>query len=146
MTITKHEIHKVAPDVTHSAQGHSSAVINPFITLQSLESLCQGNETLDYCLHEMVIDCLRYAQTICRYKQVVLRGQVSNEDDARKDIEILRTAIHDATMDSINLLVRNLKKAGKETPWISMMMGNRAAYGKFALLIAFEIVQKEWIQ
>lgn len=140
MTISNDEILKVAPDVTPKAQ-KSKDYVSPFISLQSLESLCQGNETLDFCLKEVVMLCLRYAETVCRFEQIILRGQQSNEDDERKEIENLRTAVHDATIDSINSLSRNLKKSGKNNDWITKVSSSgRPSYGKFAILLAFEVV------
>ena len=140
MTITLEEIQAVAPDVTPKAQARKG-IKNPFVTFESLESLCQGNETLEYCLHEMVIHSLRYTETVCKFEQIVKRGQASNEDGMRKEIESLRTAVHDSTIDSINLLSRNLKKAGKDNSWINLLVtGNRPAYMLFAMAIAFEVV------
>ena len=143
MNITIEEIHAVAPDVPAKAQ-ERRGIKNPFISLQSLESLCHGNETLEFCLREVVLISLRYAETVCRFDQIVRRGQESNEDDSRKEIEALRTAVHDSTIDSINVLARNLKKVGMENNWVSKLtVGQRPAYAKFAILLAFEIVLQE---
>lgn len=117
---------------------------NPFVSLQSLESLCQGNETLEVCLRDVVVYSLRYAETVCRFEQIVLRGQQSNEDDTRKEIEHVRSSIHDATISNINILARSLRKEGKDNQWVSkLVQGGRAAYGKFSLLLAFEIALQE---
>lgn len=143
MTITLNDIAEVAPDVTPKAR-EKSGYKNPFISLQSLESLCLGSETLDFCLREMVILSLRYAETVCRFEQIVRRGQESNEDDTRKEIEALRSAVHDSTISAINLLSRNMKKVERDNSWIAdLSSGGRAAYGKFAILIAFEVVLRE---
>jgi hypothetical protein len=143
MTITTDEIQAVAPDVPAKAQ-ERRGITNPFISLQSLEALCQGNETLEFCLKEVVIISLRYAETVCRFEQIIRRGQQSNEDDTRKEIETLRTAVHDSTIDSINVLARNLRKAGKDNGWVKQLIaGQRPAYAKFAILIAFEVVLQE---
>ena len=143
MTISPEEINAVAPDVTAKAQS-KSGFNNPYITLQGLETLCQG-ETLQFCLHEVVMMSLRYAETVCRFEQVVRRGQQSNEDGMREEIERLRSAVHDSTIDSINVLSRNLKIANKSNEWIAKLTaGGRAAYGKFAILIAFDTVLKKF--
>ena len=113
---------------------------NPFITLQSLESLCLGNETLEICLRDVVISSLRYAETVCKFEQIVARGQQSNEDGTRKEIEHVRSTIHDVTIANINILARALKAQGKDNKWISAVArGERAGYGKLALLLAFEV-------
>ena len=143
MTISNEEMKAVAPDVPAKAQ-ERRGITNPFISLQSLEALCLGNETLEFCLREVVLISLRYTETVCRFEQIVLRGQASNEDDSRKEIETLRTAVHDSCIDSINVLSRNLKKAGKDNSWMKQVIaGNRPAYAKFAILTAFEVALQE---
>jgi hypothetical protein len=117
---------------------------NPFITLESLEALCKDDETLMECLTDMVRLCLRYTETVCRFKEVVLRGQQSNEDDSRKQIEVVKTSCHDATISSVNILSRALHKAGKDNTWVKdMALQGRAMYAKFALLIAFESIHQK---
>lgn len=143
MTISEQEIQAFGPDVPAKAE-EKRGFKNPFITLQGLNSLCESDEALDYCLHEVVIHSLRYTETICRFEQIVARGQVSNEDGTRKEIEKLRTAVHDSTMSSINLLARNMKRAGKDTTWVSKVTANsRASYALFAMMVAFEAALNE---
>ena len=115
---------------------------NPYASLVQLETLCQGDEVLESCLDDVISYSLRYAETVCRFEQIVLgEGQVANEDGQREEIELVRSTIHDSTIDAINILSRNLKRSGKENSWITKLTnGGRAAYGKFAVLIAFEAV------
>jgi len=140
MTITSSELEVTAPTVP--AKAHKmSGLKNPFISLQSLESLCQGNETLEECLRDMVMYSLRYAETVCRFEQIVSRGQESNQDGAREEIERVRSTIHDSTIDAIKILSRTMKNHGKDNQWIAKMNTiGRAGYGKFAILVAFEVV------
>jgi hypothetical protein len=113
---------------------------NPFITLEGLEALCEGDEILSCCLKSMAINSLRYAETVCRFEQVVALGQISNENGDREEIERIRSTVHDTTITSVMILIRTLRRAGKDTQWFSnVSVGGRAGYGKFALLIAFEI-------
>ena len=135
-----HEVAEMPPDMTAHAE-EWRGVKNPYISLENLESVCNGNETLEFCLKEVVQISLRYAETVCRFEQIVWRGQESNEDDTRKEIESVRTTVHDSTIDAINILARNLKKAGKDNDWITKLTTvGRAAYAKFAILLAFEDV------
>jgi hypothetical protein len=91
-------------------------------------------------LRDVAIYSLRYAETVCRFQQIVLAGAASNEDGTREEIERVRTNIHDATMDTINILSRTMKRAGKDNSWIvKLTAGGRAAYGKFSILLAFEL-------
>lgn len=140
MTIKSEEMTAVAPHVSAKAEARRDFK-NPFITLQSLEILCQGDETLMECLHDMVMYSLRYAETVCQFEQIASRGHESLVDGTRAEIDRVRTSIHDATMTTINVLSRCLKRANKDNQWISKLsIGGRPAYGKFALLIAFEVI------
>lgn len=138
-------IHEQIPaSVAEKAHEMDRLRTNPFISLRDLESLCEGDENLEPCLRSMVSYSLRYTETVCQFEQVVMRGQVSNVDGERAEIERIRSTIHDSTIDSINILSRSLAKAGKDNSWISRLVsGGRAAYAKFAILIAFEIATQE---
>jgi len=113
---------------------------NPFIPLEQLEADCLGDETLYVLFETMVSDCLRYAETVCEFKQIVLKGLSASEE--RKLIEDSRTRVHDATMASINILGRQLKKAGKSVDWLMKMRSagseDRSKYAVFAITSAFE--------
>lgn len=114
---------------------------NPFISLQDLKCLCQGDEILEFCLDDLINYSLRYAETVCRFERIVSNGQSINEDGTRGEIERTRSTIHDSTIDAINILSRTLNKHGKDNKWITSIVRNgRPAYGKFAILIAFEVV------
>lgn len=141
--LTIKQIADIAPDVPAEAR-RMEGIKNPFITLSVLTLQCGGNEILENLLKEMVIMSLRYAETVCRFEQIVLRGQQSNENDEREEIERIRSTVHDATITSINVFVRNLKKSDVECSWVSKLTaGSRAAYAKFAILIAFEAALQE---
>ncbi len=130
----------ISEDVAESARGMGK-VRNPFIPLSALEALCEGNETLQICLEETVNYSMKYAETVCRFEQIVAKGQRINEDGTREEIERVRSTIHDSTIDAINILSRNLKKFGKDNKWLAPIVANgRAGYGKFAILLAFETV------
>lgn len=140
--MTIREILRLAPDVPAEAEKRVG-VISPFISLKDLGSLCEGNEVLEVCLQDLVTLSLRYTETVCRFGQIVSKGQTSNEDGGREEIERLRSNTHNATISSIDILSRNLKNAGRDTKWMSVVKVNgRASYGKFAIFIAFEAVRE----
>lgn len=131
--MTTHEILEGAKEIVAPRAQKMTGVSNPFIDLSSLKSLCQENETLSDCLRDFVQYSLRYAETVCRFEMIVLSG------GSRAEIDAVRSTVHDATIDAINILLRALKGAKKESKWASKLT-DRTAYGKFALLIGFEAV------
>ena len=137
------DIRELAPNVVPKAQ-KMRGIKSPFISFESLESLCQGNETLEICLLEVRTYSLRYAETVCRFEQILAKGQISNENGERKEIETIRGSIHEATIASINSLARAMKVCGKDNSWIKLVsLSGRASYGKFAVLVAFEVVLRK---
>ena len=131
----------VAPHVPIKARAREG-VQNPFISLQSLETLCKGDETLMELLRDMVTYSLRYAETVCQFEIIALRGNDALVDGTRAQIDAVRKNIHNTTIDAINILARTLVRTGKDGKWITKMRSGRTEYGKFAILIAFEYINQ----
>lgn len=140
-TLGHNAIHEIAPHVPALAR-EGKHFANPYVSLVKLEETCKGNEILEERLQDFVLHALRYAETVCRFEQIVAKRTESTQDGSLAEIETIRTRTHDATISSIDILARSLKKSSKVTEWYAMLAGSRAAYGKFALLIAFEIVMR----
>ena len=116
----------------------------PAVALEYLKSLCEGNQTLEKLLEEMVDYFYRYTATVCEYEEVLSGGVTEEEVNKRfQDIEEIRGIIHNATIDSVNILSRALAKAGKDNSWIQDVSASRATYGKFALTTALSELAKE---
>lgn len=113
----------------------TSALLN-YITLAELERRCADGleEVLDYTVEQ----CVRYCVSVTEYKQVLMSGDM----DRLAEMEDLRKRTHNATIDMINALSRALKLAGRSNDWIGGLSGNRAAYAKFAILLAFEKIER----
>lgn len=112
---------------------------NSYVSLEALEQSCQGNEVLEGLLKEVYDYCDRYAETLCRFEQIVNESRDADSGEARAEIERVRGKTHDATIDAINLLARSLKKSGRDSSWIAKVAASeRAGYGNFALTTALE--------
>ena len=143
MSVPFEKIHEAAPDVLPKARSHE-VYNNPFITLSSLYELCSDDEALTELVDNTLMYCLRYTETVCKFEQIVSKQNGTNESaEARREIEEIRTRTHDATIDAINILSREMHKKGVNNTWISKVskMG-RPGYMKFAILLAFEAVLK----
>ena len=119
----------------------SPSLRRPYITLWELEKECSTpdlKEVLEYVTDQ----CIRYALSVGAYIKVLMSGFGIGSEDLN-DAEDARKRIHDATIDAINALSRQLKKAGKNNAWIfNLTTQGRPAYGKFATLIAFEAIEQ----
>lgn len=133
------EIEDIAPDVPLKAE-KMKGYKKPFISLQELETACGEDVSLQEALDDVIVCSLRYAESVCRFEQIVMSSE-SLVDGTREEIERVRSTIHDSTIDAINLLSRTFKSLGKSNLWINAVAAQgRASYGKFAILTAFEVV------
>ena len=116
----------------------TSTLLKPYITLAELEHDCANGleDLLDYTIEQ----CVRYAISVTKYMQALSGG--IEDADRLAETEEIRKRTHNATMDSINALSRALKQSGRSNTWIMNVVGNRAAYGKLALLLAFEKIEQ----
>lgn len=119
----------------------SERMLAPAISAKQLESLCNGDEHLTELLQGMFEQCARYTEDVARFLQVEARGQEAKEDGELYEIDAKRTRTHNATIDSINILARELSRYGRDGSWVKKLAGNRVAYMKFALTLTFNRIQ-----
>jgi hypothetical protein len=132
------EISEIAPDVIPEAEKNERR-INPYISFLELEEICKGDEDLEQLLDQVILYSLKYTETVCRFEQIAKNQK--DDTEARNNIENLRKNTHDATIDAINILARNMSDKGKDNSWISKVKINgRPGYMRFAILLAFEYV------
>jgi hypothetical protein len=112
--------------------------------IDAIRQSCEGNETLERLYEEMLDYCFSYAETVFRYNELFM-GDITDPrtNEALKDLEDERRRVHDATIDSINILARTLKKEGRDGSWIASLKDSRALYGHFALAVTCAFILKE---
>lgn len=104
-----------------------------------IEKDCLSNEQLKKYFEELRGNCYRYTEIVCEFNQVFQNYQserMSTEEYQQQfsDIDQIRSRVHDATIDSFNILSRLLLKNGKENDWVKpLVIGGRVAYGNYAI-------------
>lgn len=104
-----------------------------------LQALCEGDETLEKLLEDMLDSCYRYTKDVFETERMVARG-IEGDQQAEEyaALDKQRTLLHNATIDNVNILSRALAKAGKDNTWIEpIYSGGRPAYTRFALFTTF---------
>ncbi len=119
----------------HPAQG--------LITLQELEVACANEDLLQELLEEMKVSCVKYLKILCEFRIQTSNGPKAIHDGEMNAIARTRGITHDTTIESIQILSRTMKKHGRDGDWIKPLLNNRAAYGRFALLIGLEWIEHE---
>lgn len=106
--------------------------IKPVITVDELKQLCNNNEKLENLLSEVVDYFFKYTETVCEYK-IILEKHLA-DDDVKQELENwdeIRSYTHNAMIDSVNILIRNL--GNKDLLTKLPPKENRAAYAALAL-------------
>ncbi len=70
-------------------------------------------------------------KTASRYAQIRVEWQLA-DPEKRKEMELSRTAAHNAFIDACNILSRNMARAGEDTSWRSRLGNDRKVIGDFA--------------
>ncbi len=118
--------------------------IKPRVDWTEVENSCRGNEVLNELYEEMLNYFYRYTETVCEYDEVLSQDLSDAEVNARfQGLEEERTIIHNATMDSVNILARNMGRLGKDNSWLQKIGESRADYGKLALTTIFSKLAEE---
>ncbi len=119
----------------------TETMLVPEISANQLESLCNDDADLTELLQGMFEQCARYTEDVTRFLQVAATGQKAKESGELYEIDAKRTRTHNATIDSINILARELSRHGRDGSWVKRFAGNRTAYMRFALRLTFSRLQ-----
>jgi len=82
-------------------------------------------------LHSLKNDLINYA---VEYSRIRVDWYIT-PDENKNEIENLRTAKHNAFIDSCNILSREMIKAGEDASWRQELGNNRKEIGDFACYI-----------
>lgn len=130
----------------HSAEEMSKNLdmLESTVSLEQIEELCQGNELLEELKNTMIDYFYRYAETVCQYDEILSNGLSEPEVIAAlQNMENERSVLHTATMDSVNILARNMAQNGQDNSWVQKIGDSRAAYARFAITTIFAKLFKE---
>ncbi len=119
----------------------SESLLAPTVSAEQLERLCSGDAHLTELLQSTFEQCARYTEDVARFLRVEAEGHEAKETGAYHEIDAKRTRTHNATIDSINILARELSRHGRDGSWVKKLAGNRAAYMHFALTLTFDRMQ-----
>ena len=103
----------------------------------------------------MIESCYSYTAIVCEFERVFQSekdGELDPEEFRERfsEIDKRRGFVHNATIDSFNILSRLMTEKGKDNTWIKPLVnGGRIAYGNLAIkktmadVLKIEIKNKE---
>lgn len=135
---------EIASRLEKSGYGDLSPAIEP----KRLKEICAGDPVLEQCLESMFSYANRYAHDVysMMIEQIELSEKRERGEDTPEDAQELaetdkrRHNLHEALIDSVNLISRELAKREKDNEWVrELVNGGRSAYGRFALLTFYKL-------
>ncbi len=115
-----------------------------YINMEEIENACQGNAQLEKLFEGVKEQCLYYTETVCRFQELALnsddlepeayRQEMANIDNARK-------RKHDAMIADMQILARQMRKAGQDITWVAKLQ-NRNDFARAALMFAYSLMMK----
>lgn len=119
---------QVWPEVVGATEQISLAVDSDW-----LEREVAGDEILKKLWENVQIYAYDYTQVVCEYLEDELKGQDRENLEDRKLIDEARHYKHNAFIDSLNILARNMKARGKDGTWVEKFQDNRIKKGFWAI-------------
>lgn len=122
--------------------------LQPSILPEKLTELCEKDPVLAQCAEGMFTYVNRYAHDV--YSMIIEQMELAEKrekgEDTQEDTKMLaetderRHHLHNALIDSINLLSRELGKRGLDNEWMhDFAHEGRAGYARFALLTFYRL-------
>ena len=136
-----HSISEEFPNQVEESKGF--AEIEPAVREEYLYQICEGNESLTELLDEMIEYFYRYTRDACEQQSLIDQGLEENLEEIREK-DGPRTTLHNAMIDSVKILARNLRQKGLDSAWIDKVdKKGRAGYAQLALSTTFRDILKE---
>lgn len=104
-----------------------------------IASDCRGDKMLEDYFQKMIESCYNYTAIVCEFEHVFQSekdGELDPEEFRERfsEIDKRRGFVHNATIDSFNILSRLMTEKGKDNTWIKPLVnGGRIAYGNLAI-------------
>ncbi len=129
---------KFPVEIGNIEQEYSRQEIKPFISIEELTTWCDNNEQLEKLLTDVIDYFFKYTETVCEYN-IILQKHLAGEDvdDQLKSWDEIRYYTHNAMIDSVNILIRNIKNKKPDLSINLPPKENRAAYGALAMQNTF---------
>lgn len=135
-------LNSIQEEFPEKAEEIKSFEITPPVSAEYLLGLCEGDPELRELFDEMIEYFYRYTRDVCEQEMLIKKGMSENLEEI-KEMDIKRTKLHNAMIDSVKILAKNLLRKGKDSLWIVPIDKNgRVGYAQLALLTTFVDILK----
>jgi hypothetical protein len=116
------------------------------IDLVQCENLCEQNEVFKELFEDVLNTSYRYTVDVANMERFARESKNTSEEDFM-EADKKRSITHNSMIASLNIMIRYIQeqKLDINIGWFTWQKENRAAYGKFAILLTLNIFKEDII-
>lgn len=117
--------------------------LNPLIEFGAIREMCEGNAVLEKLFSDMENYSEKYVETLAKYQELINQDVDRDIKTELAKLDQDSRIVHDAAIDSVNILSRNMEKFGKNGSWIEKFNKSRALFGRFMVINIYKELASE---
>lgn len=116
------------------------------IDIDQCEKMCKENEVFKELFEDVLNTSYRYTVDVANMEKFAREDKNTSEEDF-VEADKKRSATHDSMISSLNIMMRYIENNNLEidTSWFNWQKENRAAYGKFAIILTLNVFKEDII-
>lgn len=116
------------------------------IDMVSYEKKCEQDEVFKELFEDVLNTSYRYTVDVANMEKFAREDKNNSEEDFI-EADQKRSATHNSMIAALNIMARYIKtkELGLDLEWFNWQTENRAAYGKFAILLTLNVFKEDII-
>jgi hypothetical protein len=116
------------------------------IDIESYEEICEKDPIFKELFGDVLNTSYRYTVDVANMEKFAREDKNTSDDDFVESDQ-KRGVTHDSMISAVNILIRYIEKNNIDidTKWFNWNKENRAAYGKFAILLTLNVFKEDII-
>lgn len=116
------------------------------IDIDSYEKKCEEDELFKELFEDVLNTSYRYTVDVANMEKFAREDKNTSEEDFM-EADKKRSATHNSMITALNIMVRYIetKELELDLDWFNWQTENRAAYGKFAILLTLNVFKEDII-
>lgn len=116
------------------------------IDIEKCERLCEQDETFKELFEDVLNTSYRYTADVANMEKFAREDKNTSEEDFM-EADQKRSATHNSMIAALNIMTRYVetKDLGLDLSWFDWQKENRAAYGRFAILLTLNVFKEDII-
>lgn len=118
----------------------------PEINIEEYEKACSENEVFKELFEDVLNTSYRYTVDVANMEKFARENKNTSDEDFM-EADQKRSRTHDSMISALNIMMRYVENndINIDTRWFNWNKDNRAAYGRFAILLTLNIFKEDII-